>query len=465
MPVSAWLDDAAPVRGWLQEVSRTTTARLTVLYGLIFAFGILALLGVVYWQSELYLNHRVDRILKARADVFLRATPADLPRLIREGLAVDGAQINVYALLSRDGAPLEGNLRRMPAGLTPDGASVDLPPTADFPAQARLIARRLPWGEILVVGRDVSQLTEMRAIVLQALGWSAVVIILTGLVLGASLSLNPLRRVRALQAACREIGDGDLRRRMPVSSRHDELDMFAATVNHTVEEVERLMAEVKGATETIAHDLRTPLTRARARLSRLEQSLGEADPRAEDALWVIDELDAVLGRFTAILRISELEARRRREGFVATDPADLARQAADLYGPLAEARGVSLETSGEAGGRIEADPKLLFEALSNLVDNAIKFTPAGGRVEVRAEAGPRIVVQDNGPGVPEAEQAAVLQRFYRGERDRLTPGSGLGLSIVAAIVRLHGFHLRLEDADPGLRAVIDCAPHDAGLPA
>jgi signal transduction histidine kinase len=230
-----------------------------------------------------------------------------------------------------------------------------------------------------------------------------------------------------------------------------------------VEEVERLMSEVKGATETIAHDLRTPLTRVRARLSRLQQALGEADPRAEDALWVIDELDTVLGRFTAILRISELEAQRRREGFVTVDPADLVRQAAELYGPLAEALGVSLEAEVDSTAPVGADPKLLFEALSNLVDNAIKFTPEGGRVQVRAEVGPRIVVEDDGPGVPEAELAAVTQRFYRGERDRLTPGSGLGLSIVSAIVRLHGFALRLEDAHPGLRAVIDCAPPDPSL--
>jgi len=445
-----------PVRTWVQDIWRTTTARLTVLYGLIFALGILALLGVVYWQSALYLNHRADRIIKARAEVFMRAGPADLPGHIRQGLAIDGAEVNIYALFSRDGAPIVGNLGRMPPRLTPDGGTINLPPTPDFPNQARVIARRLPWGEILVVGRDVSQLVEMRGIVLEALAWSAVVIILTGFVLGAALSLDPLRRVRALQAAGREIAAGDLKQRMPVSQRHDELDMFATTVNHMIEEVERLMVEVKGATETIAHDLRTPLTRARARLSRLQHALGEDDPRAEEALWVIDEIDAALGRFTAILRISELEARHRREGFVTIDPADLARQAADLYGPLAEERGVALAALGE-GAPIEADPKLLFEALSNLVDNAIKFTPSGGRVQVRAEAGPRLVVEDDGPGVPESEQASVLQRFYRGERDRLTPGSGLGLSIVQAIVRLHGFSLRLEDARPGLRVVIDCA--------
>jgi signal transduction histidine kinase len=447
-----------PFNAWLKDVWRTTTTRLTVLYGLIFAVGILTLLGVVYWQSALYLNHRIDRIIKARAAVFMLSSADRLPQEIRQGLDIDGAEINVYALFSRDGAPLVGNLRRLPARLKPDGPSIDLKPMGDFPTRARLIARRLPWGEILVVGRDVSQLTEMRAIVLEALVWSAVVIILTGLVLGAALSLSPLRRVGELQAVGREIAAGDFKRRMPVSIRHDELDMFAATVNHMIEEVERLMAEVKGATETIAHDLRTPLTRARARLSRLQQALGGTDPRGEDALAVIDEVDTVLGRFAAILRISELEARRRRAGFVSVDPADLVRQVVELYGPVAEAREVRLEAEVQDGPMIEADPKLLFEALSNLVDNAIKFTPSGGGVRVKVEAGPRLVVEDNGPGVPESEQAAVLQRFYRGERDRMTPGSGLGLSIVSAIVRLHGFVLRLEDAQPGLRAAIDCAP-------
>lgn len=448
-----------PVRlAWFKDLWRTTTSRLTLLYGLTFALGILTLLGVVYWQSALYLNHRVDRILKARADVLMQASAADLPDRIRQGVAIDGARINVYALFSRDGAPLVGNFRRMPPGLIPDGGSIDRPPGQDLPTESRLIARRLPWGEILVVGRDVSELTGMRAIVLQAFGWSAVVIILTGLVFGASLGLSPLRRVRALQSACRDIAAGHLERRMPVSRRQDELDMFAATVNHMVEEVERLMSEVRGATETIAHDLRTPLTRARARLHRLEQSLGEGDPRGEEALWVIDELDTVLDRFRAILRISELETRQRRAGFVAVDPSDLVRQAVELYGPVAEVDGVVLQASAGPGPAIEADPKLLFEALSNLVDNAVKFTPAGGRVTLAVEDGPRIVVQDNGPGVPEGEQAAVLQRFYRSERDRLAPGSGLGLSIVVAIVRLHGFTFRLEDAGPGLRAVIDCGP-------
>ena len=448
-----------PLRPWLQDLWRTSTSRLTLLYGLIFALGILALLGAVYGQSALFLNHRVDRILRARAASFLLASPAELPDRIRQGLALEGGQkINIYALFSRDGAPLAGNLGQLPPRLTPDGGSLDMPPTVQFPTEARLIARRLPWGEILVVGRDVSQLTEMRALVLQALAWSAVVIIIAGLALGALLSLSPLRRVRMLQAAGREIAAGDLTRRMPVSPRRDELDMLAATVNHMIAEVERLMAEVRGVTETIAHDLRTPLTRARARLHRLELAVGPEASLGEEARWIIQELDTVLDRFRALLRISELEAHRRRAGFDSVDLAMLVRQAGELYAPVAEAQAVSLTWSGAAPRPIQADPQLLIEALSNLVDNALKFTPAGGHVAVTLEEGPRIVVRDDGPGLPEGEQTAVLQRFYRAERDRLTPGSGLGLSIVAAIVRLHGFALRLEDGRPGLRAVIDCAP-------
>jgi signal transduction histidine kinase len=261
-----------------------------------------------------------------------------------------------------------------------------------------------------------------------------------------------------LQAASREIAAGRLDQRVPVSARHDELDMFASTVNHMVGEVERLMSEVRGVTDSIAHDLRTPLTRARARLARVRASLGHDAAEAVELEGVVAEIDAALARFAALLRIAQLEASERRAGFAAIDPFDLLCEAAELYGPVAEAQGVALTLAGAKGARIQADPKLLFEALSNVVDNAIKFTPEGGKVELRLEGeGPRMVIEDDGPGVPEAEQAAVLQRFYRAARDRLAPGSGLGLSIVAAIVRLHGFSLRLEDAHPGLRATIDCA--------
>jgi signal transduction histidine kinase len=439
----------------LSEVWRTSTFRLSLLYGLLFAVGTVVLLAMVYVRSAVYLTHRVDDILAAEAAAQMSEAPDRLKPTIDAALIING-RTSVFALFAPDGTRETGNLRALPKGLTPGGGSVEMSVTPDFPASARLIAKRLPSGEILVVGRDINQLREIRRIIASALIWSGVLIIVAGLACGVALSLGPIRRLRLLQEAGHDIAGGNLKRRMPASERGDELDMFAGTVNYMLGEVERLMSEVKTSSETIAHDLRTPLTRARAQLHRLEQA---PSVTPDEIGRVTAELDEVLERFIAILRISELESRARSAGFAPVDLDRTLRQVGELYQPLAEDAELRLSIVSSPGLTVEADGKLLFEAISNLVDNAIKFTGAGGEVTLRMEAtaqGPRITVQDNGPGVPQGERTAVLQRFYRSDRDRLTPGSGLGLSIVAAIVRLHRFRLELQDAGPGLRVVIDC---------
>jgi len=440
----------------ISELWRITTFRLTLMYGIVFALGVLALLGMVYGESAGYLTRRVDGILRTEAEALAAAPPPELRRRIGEALALNGSQINIYALFAPDGHWIVGNMRVLPTGLLVNGQPLESSPSNNLPVRARLLARRLPSGEELVVGRDVSQLREMKTIIFSALLWSGVTIILSGLACGVALSLGPLKRLQLMQSAAREIAAGDLKRRMPAGQKRDELDMFAGTVNFMMDEVERLMSEVKGATETIAHDLRTPLTRARAQLHRIQYAQAYS---AQDVAGIVNEIDAVLERFRALLRISELEARGRHAGFSKVELADIVQQAVDLYQPLAEARGVTLMGQVDASAQTEADAKLLFEAVSNLVDNAIKFSGAHGVVWIalRSRAGvPEIVVEDNGPGIPAGERAAVLQRFYRGERDRLIEGSGLGLSIVAAIVRLHRFDLTLQDAQPGVRAVIAC---------
>jgi len=441
----------------LSEIWRTSTFRLSLLYGLVFAVGTVALLAMVYLRSAVYLTHRVDDILATEASAQMHEPPQSLRPTIEAALIINGRN-SVFALFSPAGEHEAGNLQTLPKGLEPQGRPIEVSASADFPASARLIAKRLPSGEILVVGRDINQLREIRRIIASALIWSGVLIIVVGLASGIALSLGPLRRLRLLQEAGHDIASGNLKRRMPSSARGDELDMFAGTVNYMLSEVERLMSEVKASSETIAHDLRTPLTRARAQLARLEKSR-QVDPA--DIARVIAELDEVLERFIAILRISEIESRARSAGFTATSPDKILRGVVELYQPLAEEAGLRLRVISQPGVTIEADPKLLFEAISNLVDNAIKFTGAGGEVLLElaeAEDGPQIIVQDNGPGVPQSERSAVLQRFYRAERDRLAPGSGLGLSIVAAIVRLHRFSLELRDASPGLGVVIHCTP-------
>jgi signal transduction histidine kinase len=444
-----------------RQLWRTTTFRLTVLYGLLFALGIIALLGLVYWRSEVYLTQRVDGILSTEADALMHSPRPGLRARLVEELTLHGDSNNIFGLFSADGTRVAGNLDSIPAELHANERPLELPPTGHFPSSARLIARHLPTGETLVVGRDVRQLQEMRAIITSALTWSGVSILLVGLACGTALSIAPLRRLRRLETVARDIAEGDLQQRMPTSQRRDELDMFADTVNRMMNEVERLMSEVKGATAVIAHDLLTPLAQVTLQLHRLQRADA---PARDDIANVTAGIEEVLDRFRALLRIAELDARKRRAGVSQIDLAETIAPVRDLYEPLAEAAGVELACSAERGIVIEGDSKLLFEAVCNLVDNAIKFSGRGSTVQIlvrQGPAGPTIIVEDDGPGIPSGERTAVLRRFYRGARNHSVPGSGLGLSIVAAIVHLHGFALVLSDADPGVRAVIECRPHAA----
>jgi len=442
----------------LEDLRRTTTFRLTMLYGVLFALGTLALVWMIYLRSAVYLTSRVDGILATEADALARTPAAQLRERVVEELAIYGDRTNVFALFSPTGEHLAGNLLALPATLIPGAHPIEVPPSAEFPASARLLARHLPGVGTLVVGRDVNQLREMRSIIISALTWSGIFILLFGLACGTALSVAPLQRLRHLQAVAHNIARGDLKRRMPTSGRHDELDMFADTVNLMMTEIERLMSEVKGATEVIAHDLLSPLANATLQLRKLQRADGL---KPEEIAGVTARIEEVLERFRAILRIADLEAGQRRAGFRRTDLTEILAPAAELYSPLAEAAGIRLLVIAERGTVVEADPKLLFEAVSNLLDNAIKFAGRGSTIQVRIHADPaqpQLIVQDDGPGIPAGERGAVLQRFYRAERNRLAPGSGLGLNVVAAILHLHEFELVLEDASPGLRAIINCRP-------
>jgi signal transduction histidine kinase len=438
------------------ELRRTTTFRLTILYGALFAAGTLALLWMIYVRSVMYMTARVDRIIDIQADALLHSPRPGLRQRLIEDLTLNGDRMVIFGLFNSDGGRLAGNLPSLPTELHLNEQPIEVPPTSDFPSSARLMARALPTGEVLVVGRDVSQLEEMRSITRSALIWSGVVIIIAVLVCGTVLSIRPMQRIHRLRAVAQDIAHGDLQRRMPTTSRQDELDMLAETLNSMMGEVERLMSEVQSATAVIAHDLLSPLASVTQQLRRLQAT--EVVDRA-DIARITERIEDVLERFRAILRLAELEAGQRRAGFKQVDLAQLAESVTQLYAPLAEEAGVRLLAVGERGVVAQGDRELLFEALTNLVDNAVKFSHQGGTVQVRVgkdSTRPQLIVEDNGPGIPAEERAAVLQRFYRVERGHPVPGSGLGLSVVAAIIRLHDFDLLIEDAAPGVRATIDC---------
>lgn len=445
---------------------RSATARLILIYGAFFVAWSALLIALVYWETSRYLDRVVDEILDQRMHYLGTVGRAQLPRALEAIGALDLRGVMAFGLFAPDGARLDGNILEAPAELPADGRIHELPQGArrdgHAPQRARGVAMRLPGGELMVLARDTSVIDRVGTIQRDALLWGLALTMIPGLLGGFLLSRRPLRRVREIEAAMAPIARGDLGRRLPVSGRGDEVDMLAGIVNRMLGEVERLLGEVKGVSDSIAHDLRTPLTRLRSQLHRLQQKGEHCEDRAALVDRCVGDVDALLDRFRALLRISELEDLRRRAGFGRVDLGETLRQVHQLYMPVAEDRGVAFDLEAAADASVHADPNLLVEAFSNLVANAIQFTPDGGRVRLRLrneERGACVDVQDSGPGIPPDERELVLQRFYRNERGRASVerGHGLGLSIVAAIVRLHGFRLRIGDVAGGGACVgIEC---------
>ena len=435
-----------------RDIRRTSTFRLTVMLSLVFIVGMVALLGAIYGMTTRELTARSDRILRAEAMRLLTVSADQLPAQIADEVSRNRHGLNYVALISSDGEQIVGNLRA--AGNLQHDHPIDIE-AHGHRGPLRLLAIATPAGETILLGRDISQIRDLREHLLQIVIATGTVMTIGMLLAAVALSLKPLRRVRDLQEASREIAGGRLDRRMPIAGQHDELDQFAATVNVMVEDVGRVVSQVKGVTDAIAHDLRTPLTRVRAHLHRAQLLPDVPESFSVLAEKAVADLDIVLARFAALLRISEIEASARRSGFASVDLTHLVENVFDLYEPLAEENGVTMRLAESALAVVEADDKLLFEAFSNLVDNAIKFAHGVVSIAVTQEPGAVVIdVRDDGPGIAPDERDAVLRRFHRGAHASGLPGSGLGLSVVAAIVHLHGFVLSLEDANPGLLARI-----------
>lgn len=443
------------------ELWRTTPFRLTLLNGAVFAAAVVALMGLIYQQTAGYLARQIDGIVVSEAKNLTAGGAERLPERVTQAVATDTRHIEYYGLFSAEGVWISGNVRVLPPGFPIDGVPREIHARGLQPG-SRALVERMPWGEILFVGHDALVLTGLRAIIVNALVLSGGLILVLGLTAAAALSLRPLQRIDELRAASRAALKGELGVRLPVSRRRDEIDMLAGVANAMMDEAERLLWEVKSVGDNVAHDLRTPLNRLRALLYRVHQETKLQGAEREMIDRALAETDEMLTRFRALQRIGEIERRDRQAFFEPVRLQSVLAHVIELHEPLAEDRGVSLAADiAPDAPEVPADPTLLFEAVSNLVDNALKFTPSGGRVTLRLTGrpeGPRIEVTDNGPGVPEGEREAVLQRFYRAQRARTEPGSGLGLSIVTAIARLHHFTLSLEDARPGLLVALDCWP-------
>lgn len=444
----------------IAKLSRTTTFRLTLVYSIFFTLCVVMLLGFVYWKTAREMTRRVDQILNIEKKDYAVANPGNLTAKISEGMRRDLRHAYLFGLFSKEGGWLAGNLFDVPRDLPQNGNiyQIKLPSSNSFPQSriVRISAIRLNSGDLLLLGHDVQQLLEFREIMGGAFLWGGSLTVAIGLLFGFVLSFRPLSRIEEIQRVCELIMRGDIRQRLPISRRHDELDMLTAIVNKTLDEIEGLMSEVKSVCDNIAHDLRTPLTRLRALIYRAQQQ-GQA-PVLEQ---VISEMDALLQRFRALLRISEIENGQRRSGFKMVLLPDILEQAVIFLEPLAEDKSIVLSMEKGEVDAMQGDGELLFEAIANLLDNAIKFTPPGGKVTAklsREAGGARIDIIDTGPGIQASERVAVLNRFYRGANGQNAPGFGLGLSLVTAIVKLHDFEFELGEADSGTRATIYCRP-------
>jgi signal transduction histidine kinase len=451
-----------PSKGW-----RSSSSRLLALYSSLFVAWSAILMGVMYYEVSSYLDTLAKHSLMQRQHLFSRFQGEQLVDALAASMTFDIRGIDAYGLFDDQQRYLSGALRQIPDELPLDGKIHMLGDCAEsddptLPADScDAVATRTLDGRWLVLVRDNGSLFAVTRIILHALLWGVSLTILPGIAGWHLLRRRPLQRIRAIQASAEAIVAGDLTRRLPLSNRRDELDMLAAIVNAMLERIERLMHEVKGVCDNIAHDLRTPLTRLRAQLYRIQQQADEGSTLAVQLDSVLGEADTLMARFRGLLRISELEDRQRRSGFVQLDPVPLLQELHDFYLPLAEEGELTFELQmPESLPGLNGDRALLFEAVANLLSNSIKFTPPGGQVILRGvnDAGhTRIEVLDSGPGIAPAEREAVFQRFYRAEGGNPQNGFGLGLSIVAAIISLHGFTLEVGDSElGGAQLMIDC---------
>ena len=456
----------------LTKLFRTTTFRLSLTYLALFSAAAIVAIVYIYWNTTVLLsrqlNQTIDAELKGLAEQYRAGGLDQLVRIVAERSGTPGNSL--YLVADSEGRRLAGNLSAVSPELWNSLGPVEF--VYQRPATGGVEKRlafanvfRLASGYRLIVGRDIEDRRELARMVRSAMLWGLGVMALFGIGGGYWVSRKLLARIDALAETTRTIMDGDLTGRLPVTGSGDELDRLSESLNLMLARIEQLMAGLREVSDNIAHDLKTPLNRLRNRVEQaLREPYGEAAYR-EVLERTIEEADGLIKTFNALLSIARIEAGAGGENREKLDVSALLRDVAELYEPVAEERGIELRAETDAPIFVRADRQLLGQAIANLIDNALKYgapersSGNGSRPEVEVSAhakGPiaEIVVTDRGPGVPVPDRERVLDRFVRLEASRSEPGSGLGLSLVAAVARLHGGTLRLEDNEPGLRVVL-----------
>ncbi|MDZ5645952.1 sensor histidine kinase [Nitrospirillum sp. BR 11828] len=457
------------------DLFRAGPFRLALGFATALSVGMLLIFGFIYWQTSEVETRRMRRDLVQEAALAAQTRDDVLLYQLQVRIMADYHRVTVAAWFDADGKLRYGNLDALPPDLPIDdsGHRLDIQTNnTDQPQPAIVAAARRPDGGVVVLGRAMDELLALQRVVAQTLIMGLLPAVALVLASGILVGARARRRVETVQQTIARIMGGDLRERLPLSGNRDALDQLSARVNQMLDRIVHLLDEIRAVGDNIAHDLRTPLSVMRAKLERglASPSPGELRRGAEAALA---DLDKAFAMITALLRIAELEDSRRQAGFSTVDLTEVAMEAFDLYEPLAEAKGVALEREEAGPLFVVGDRDLLIEAAANLLDNAVKFTPEGGRIVIRTYiattqgggqgAGPVPVleVSDTGPGIPVAERTAVVRRLYRLDKSRHVQGNGLGLSLVQAIATLHGFRLVIGGGETGAVIALACGTSQA----
>ncbi len=456
------------------KLLQTSTFRLAALYLILFAMSVGALLAYVYWNTAVLLERQTDETIRAEvqglADLYrLRGLPGIIETIQRRSREDTGS---IYLLTDPANRRVAGNLDLLPEQASAGEDWIEFPIVVrrgDAPEQhiARAYHANLSGGYELVLGRDVEALRQFAGIIRETLFGAIAIALVLGLGGGLLMSRNFLQRVDAITAASRSIMGGNMAGRMPVSGTGDELDRLALALNEMLDQIGRLMAGLQEVSSNIAHDLKTPLTRIKARVEGALRS-GVKNEFREALEKTVEESDQLLQTFNALLSIARAEAGQSRSALEAVDARTILADVAELYQPMAEEQGGHLRTDITRELPVLADRQLLAQAINNLIDNALKYgAKEGGGPDITvsgtvADGKVVIAVGDRGGGIPAADRERVIGRFVRLDQSRSRPGNGLGLSLVAGVTKLHGGQLVLDDNQPGLLAKLVLPLHEAG---
>jgi signal transduction histidine kinase len=428
----------------------------------VFISSAIVLFAMLYWATHSYLVHEVDERLIGEVAEFHSIGRAEAIANIAALSRRDVASSRPYGVFDADGTWLAGNIRVLPRAR--NGKPFNYTQPVDDGHRTvighfRGIIVPTVSGVRIVVGHSTDEIRYFDHTLVKMLCIGLTLTIMLAVGCGAALNAMSNRRIRAINLTGREIMAGQLSRRLPTRGTHHDLDRLAEIVNTMLDEIERLVAEVRGVCAGIAHDLRTPMTHLRAGLERARRRSNTVADYESAVDAAILQSDVVLNRFTALLRIAEIEADGRRASFGDVSLDTVLRDVVDLYEPVADDRGLSVSVRAPEPVRVHGDVDLLFGAIENLLDNALKFTPSGGVITLEAsiEAGdPILYVADSGPGIEAGEREAVLRPFYRSpsQQAQAPAGHGLGLSLVAAVARVHDADVEIHDNAPGCKMVL-----------